>query len=97
MEPAEAHLTPALSSAGRAALRHAEKGPDVDPDDDERREDPEQERGLADRKPGKLRAADLVSRQTMKRPSSLSSSPHARTSAILAPVESDELSGVFER
>jgi hypothetical protein len=53
VESEEAHLTPAQDT-GNAALGHAQVGSDADPDDDERGEDPEQERGFTDGKPRQL-------------------------------------------
>jgi hypothetical protein len=57
VESEEAHLTPAQDT-GNAALGHAQVGSDADPDDDERGEDPEQERGLTDGKPRQLAALE---------------------------------------
>jgi hypothetical protein len=42
----------------RATLGHSEVGRNGDPDDDERGQDPEQERGLTDRQPGQLLALE---------------------------------------
>ena len=50
MEPEEVHLMPPQGT-GNPALGHAEVGSDADPDDDERGEDPEQERRFADGQP----------------------------------------------
>lgn len=58
MEPAESQLTPAHRAGWSAALGQAEVGRDRDPDEDERSEDPQQERGLADGKPRKLLASE---------------------------------------
>jgi hypothetical protein len=57
VEPAEAQLTTARS-AGSEVLGHAQVGSDADPDDDERGEDPEQERGFTDGKPRQLFALE---------------------------------------